>query len=329
LSTYTSMCPLSCVLCSETSAILIPSNIRILVAAGKLLVVPADGSHWLSMHSVVELLIERGHHVVVVAPESNMNLNTSHRYEMKTYPVTVSKQQLKNHFQSLSCELFTQRTFLEKIKKHRELLNEVGDIMINICTCMLNNDHLMQTLKESYFDAVFTDPILPCGQILAELLSVPSVFFLREVPCHLDAEATLCPLPLSYVPRFFTGLTDRMTFFERLGNLLIDRTMNVHCGVVYSRFQRLISQILQRDLSVSEILSHGSIWLLRQDFVLQFPKPIMPNMIFIGGINCDQGKPLAQVGIKIFCYTQYIGGYLLSTAVAEMLSVVANSGKRH
>lgn len=35
----------------------------------KLLVVPMDGSHWLSMRQVVEKLNERGHKVVVVIPE--------------------------------------------------------------------------------------------------------------------------------------------------------------------------------------------------------------------------------------------------------------------
>ncbi|KAK4817716.1 hypothetical protein QYF61_026406 [Mycteria americana] len=37
---------------------------------GKLLVVPMDGSHWLSMRQVVEKLTKRGHEVVVVIPEA-------------------------------------------------------------------------------------------------------------------------------------------------------------------------------------------------------------------------------------------------------------------
>ncbi|KAF5919345.1 hypothetical protein HPG69_010745 [Diceros bicornis minor] len=27
---------------------------------------------------------------------------------------------------------------------------------------------------------------------------------------------------------------------------------------------------------------------------MEYPKPVMPNMIFIGGINCHQGKPLSK-----------------------------------
>ena len=37
--------------------------------AGRLLVVPMDGSHWFTMQSVVEKLIHNGHEVVVVMPE--------------------------------------------------------------------------------------------------------------------------------------------------------------------------------------------------------------------------------------------------------------------
>nr|KAF6450580.1 hypothetical protein HJG59_008437 [Molossus molossus] len=36
---------------------------------GKLLVIPVDGSHWLSLGGVIQQLRQRGHDIVVVAPE--------------------------------------------------------------------------------------------------------------------------------------------------------------------------------------------------------------------------------------------------------------------
>ncbi|KAF1506102.1 UDP-glucuronosyltransferase 1-1, partial [Megadyptes antipodes antipodes] len=52
--------------------------------AGKLLVIPMEGSHWLSMKEMVAELSKRGHEVVVIAPDSKMLIDSSGIYELKT-----------------------------------------------------------------------------------------------------------------------------------------------------------------------------------------------------------------------------------------------------
>ncbi|XP_063789313.1 UDP-glucuronosyltransferase 1A1-like isoform X1 [Pseudophryne corroboree] len=256
------------------------------VDGGKILVVPLDGSHWLSMRPVVDLLRQKGHHVVVVAPEVNIHLQNSQDVEVKFYPVSYSLEHLQNHFSSFTREIFTERPFLQKFEKFHEKLREAADLMLDSCVQMLNNTQLIRSLEEFNFDVVFTDPMLPCSQILAEHLSVPSVFFLRGIPCHLDSKASNCPLPLSYVPRMLTSLTDQMTFPQRLKNSLFDVVSYFLCDYVYDPYQRLASEFLHREVTLQEILGHAAIWLMRYDFVYEYPKPMMPNMVLIGGINC-------------------------------------------
>ncbi|KFO83677.1 UDP-glucuronosyltransferase 1-1, partial [Buceros rhinoceros silvestris] len=137
---------------------------------------------------------------------------------------------------------------------------------------------------------VFTDPVLPCGQILAEHLSVPSVFFARGLPCGLDSEATQCPNPLSYIPTGFTDLTDHMNFLQRVKNLIFDIPNYFLCDFFYQPYSKLASEFLQRDVTVLDLLSQGSVWLMRLDFVLDYPRPLMPNIIFVGGVNCAHKK---------------------------------------
>ncbi|XP_075036650.1 UDP-glucuronosyltransferase 1A1-like [Mixophyes fleayi] len=264
------------------------------IESGKVLVVPIDGSHWLSMRPLVKLLRQRGHHAVVVAPDINLHLQTSQDFQMKFYPVSFSSEQLHNHFSSMAREVFTERPFLQKFLKLQEKMREGTTFMLNTCQRLLNNNPLIQSLEEMTFDVVLTDPALPCGQILAEHLSVPSVFFLRGIPCHLDSKASKCPIPLSYVPRILTSLTDEMNFPQRLKNLMFDLSMYFLCDFVYSPYQLLASEFLQREINLQEILSHASIWLMRMDFVFDFPRPVMPNMVLIGGINCVQMKVLNQ-----------------------------------
>uniref|UniRef100_A0A8C4U486 UDP-glucuronosyltransferase 1-1 n=1 Tax=Falco tinnunculus TaxID=100819 RepID=A0A8C4U486_FALTI len=158
---------------------------------------------------------------------------------------------------------------------------------------------------ESKFDAVFTNPLLPCGQIVAEHLSVPSVFLLQLIPCGLESVATQCPNPPSYVPRAFTDLTDRMNFLERVKNLIFEIPNYFLCDFVFQPYAKLASEFLGRDVTVPDLLRQASIWLMKLDFVLHYPKPLMPNMIMVSGVNCAH-KKLPQVGHALFLFVSFL-----------------------
>ncbi|KFP01785.1 UDP-glucuronosyltransferase 1-1, partial [Calypte anna] len=137
---------------------------------------------------------------------------------------------------------------------------------------------------------ILTDPAVMCGPILAHYLSLPIVFFMRGFPCSLHYEAPQCPNPLPYVPRLFTFNSDQMTFFQRVGNALVAFLELWYCNSFYADAIKFSSELLQRDMSLMDLLNTTSIWLLRFDFVFEYVRPVMPNMIFVGGINCAQKK---------------------------------------
>ncbi|NXY46034.1 UD11 glucuronosyltransferase, partial [Ceuthmochares aereus] len=67
-------------------------------AGGKLLVVPLDGSHWLSMQEVLDGLSQKGHEIVVVAPETNLYIRPSNSFTLKLYPVPLKLEDVHEHF---------------------------------------------------------------------------------------------------------------------------------------------------------------------------------------------------------------------------------------
>ncbi|NWW26111.1 UD11 glucuronosyltransferase, partial [Falcunculus frontatus] len=261
-----------------------------LAAAGKLLVVPVDGSHWLSMREVLDILGQRGHEVVVVAPEVSLQIKPSKNFVMKTYPVPFTQQEMDGVLQGLIKDVFEEGSFLERVIRLYQRAKKNSVVFLATCTYLLQNKELIRYLEQSKFDAVLTDPILPCGQIVAEHLSLPSVYFLQQIPCGLENPATQCPNPPSYVPRLFTGLTDRMTFLQRVKNLLFDIPNLFLCDVVFQPYAELASEFLKREVTVLDLLRQGSVWLMKLDFVLHFPKPLMPNMVLISGVNCAYKK---------------------------------------
>ncbi|NXO81570.1 UD11 glucuronosyltransferase, partial [Sitta europaea] len=257
-----------------------------LAAAGKLLVVLVDRSPWLSMREVLDILGQRGHEVVVLAPEVTMRIKPSKTFVMKMYSVPYTQEDLKKEFQAFFHFSFEQGSFLERFVKAYQGIKRITNFGVSSCGHLLQNKELIRYLEESKFDAVLTDPVLLCGAILAKHLSVPAVYFLRGIPCGLDFEATQCPRPPSYVPRGFTQLTDRMTFLQRVKNLLHDIPDIFLCDFAFEPYSKLASEFLQQDVTVQDLLRQASVWLLRSEFVLEYPRPLMPNIIPIGGANC-------------------------------------------
>ncbi|XP_017393195.1 UDP-glucuronosyltransferase 1A9 isoform X7 [Cebus imitator] len=259
--------------------------------AGKLLVVPMDGSHWFTMQSVVEKLILRGHEVVVVRPEVSWQLGRNLNCTVKTYSTSYSLEDQDRQFMA-----FANDQWKEQIQSIFSLLvspySGNFDLFFSHCKSLFKDKKLVEYLKETSFDAVFLDPFDTCGLIVAKYFSLPSVVFTRGILCHYLEEGAQCPAPLSYVPRGLLGFSDAMTFKERVRNHIMHLEEHLFCHHFFKTALEVASEILQTPVTAYDLYSHTSIWLLRTDFVLDDPRPVMPNMVFIGGINCKQGKPL-------------------------------------
>ncbi|XP_066433394.1 UDP-glucuronosyltransferase 1-6-like [Eleutherodactylus coqui] len=264
---------------------------------GKLLVIPQDGSHWLSMRSLVEKLSENGHQIVIIVPEVNFYLKNLDHYTVKTFQGPLSKELMESLMKEFTDGAFVQRTFLQKMTFVVDKMINGTNLIISACENLLQNETLIKYLEKSHFDAMLSDPVFPCGEIIAEHLSIPSVFFMRTALFSTEMKAALSPSPPSYVPRAFTTFTDHMTFSQRVINVLWALMESIGYDICYMPFTRIASQFLHRDVTVLDLFSRASIMLLRNDFAIEFPRPVMPNMIFIGGINCANKKLLNQVHV--------------------------------
>ncbi|XP_061235178.1 UDP-glucuronosyltransferase 1-6-like isoform X1 [Neopsephotus bourkii] len=263
---------------------------------GKILVIPQDGSHWLSMRPVVAKLHQNGHEVVVVVPSTSLHLKPKEpqNYTVKLYPMPYTEDHLAMAFKSFVDAHFIEQSFLNMIITMYQSILEISRYFFSNCKSLLLNKDMMQYLRESKFEVVLTDPTQMCGPLIAEHLSIPSVYFLRGFPCGMDSDATQCPSPLSYVPRLFLNNSDNMTFTQRVKNVLVRMLEFFYCKPFFAQFEELAAEVFQIKVSTADLLSRGSVWLMRYDFVFEFPRPVMPNMVFIGGINCDQKKNLSQ-----------------------------------
>ncbi|XP_072542130.1 UDP-glucuronosyltransferase 1A1-like [Salminus brasiliensis] len=265
------------------------SSIRT-VEGGKILVMPVDGSHWLSMKILVEELSRKGHEMVVLVPEASFNIREGN-YITQVFKVPFTRADLETSINELKEGSLTLSNLLENTNRFINFTN----MQVKGCENLLYDKPLMKSLKERGFDLMLTDPFLPCGSIIADAFSIPAVYFLRGIPCELDLAAAQCPSPPSYIPRYLTGNTDVMNFPQRVKNMLMMGFESYLCLRLYSSFDELTSRYLQRDTTYKQVLGQGAIWLMRNDFTFEYPRPQMPNIVTIGGINCAKKKPLPAV----------------------------------
>ncbi|XP_038428956.1 LOW QUALITY PROTEIN: UDP-glucuronosyltransferase 1A8-like isoform X3 [Canis lupus familiaris] len=264
-----------------------------LCEAGKLLVVPMDGSHWFTMRLVVEQLIQRGHELVLIIPEVSWQLGKSSNFTVKTYSTAYNLEELNQMFKTFSDSHWNIRQ-QSLLTMFFDSSSDIFEHLFLHCKNLFRDTTLIEYIKESSFDAVFLDPFDMCGLIVANYFSLPSVVFTRGLFCHFLEESTQCPSPPSYVPRIFLGFPDAMSFRERVWNHISHLEEHLFCHYFFKTPLEVASEILQTAVTPYDLYSHTSIWLLRADFVFDYPKPVMPNMVFIGGINCQEGKPLPK-----------------------------------
>ncbi|CAN8201075.1 unnamed protein product [Coccothraustes coccothraustes] len=254
------------------------------------------------MRPVVEKLQQKGHEVVVLVPSTSLYMKPEEpqNYTVQAYPIPYTEEYLGEMLKAFVNAHFIEQSVWNVVLTSYQSTIEISSVFFTNCKSLLQNEELMQDLKESKFDVLFTDPILMCGPLVAEYLSLPSIYFLRGFPCGMDSAAAQCPSPPSYVPRLFLDHSDSMTFSQRVKNMLVNLLELFYCKPIYDNFEELAYEVLKKKVTVTELLSHGSFWLMRYDFVFEFPRPVMPNMAFIGGINCVQKKKLSQVQNFLF-----------------------------
>ncbi|XP_066272314.1 UDP-glucuronosyltransferase 1-2-like [Branchiostoma lanceolatum] len=263
--------------------------------AADILVAPMTfGSPWMNVAKIAEALASRGHVVTVVAPASEkydlMRKLPSLRYELYGDPEKppllkniMKTEPQKNAFSSL--------TWLELLAAANKITSSLWDN----CEEMLSDSRLMTKLKKSHYDVVLTYPGSSCGFIVAQYLDLPLVCTLRSMPTGLDIRASGVPNPVSYVPTMTSGLTDQMTFLQRVKNTQMYFGLTTMGQVVMERsIDDVASRTIGSNYTMFAALSRTDVWLYQSDVMFDFPRPTMPNMVSIAGHMADKVKPLSE-----------------------------------
>lgn len=311
--------------------------------AGNILVYPVDGSHWLNMDILLRELHNRGHKLTVVRSSNSWYIkeNATH-YTSITVPVShISSLEDPEYMASfLRRNIDIQRnqgsiwSFISLQKQVLTILGECHKSSAEMARTILEDKKLGKKLKTSKYDLMLTDPGFAGGVVLGAYLGLPMVFNVRWI-INGEGHFAIAPSPLSYIPTIGSGVTDKMTFVNKLKNVL-------HYGIgqyidhVITRplYQEVISKYIDPGSNVYSLTQGADLWLMRIDFVFEFPRPTMPNVVYIGGFQCKPSKPLPA---ELETFVQSSGehgvvimslGTLLGSLVTDISEVVASAFAR-
>ncbi|XP_034151745.1 UDP glucuronosyltransferase 5 family, polypeptide E1 [Esox lucius] len=269
--------------------------------AGNILVYPVDGSHWLNMDKLLQELHQQGHSLTVVRSSTSWYV-PEHAPHYTSVTVAVSRAssledpQYMGSFLKRSLEIWTQeRSILSFIKLQMETINmleEAHRCSAEMAHLAIEDKQLMERFKAANFDVMLTDPGLAGGVLLGNYLGLPIVLSVRWIT-NAEGHFAIAPSPLSYIPTIGSLVTDKMSFVNKMKNVFhYGIGLYIDYGITRPLYQGVINKFIDPNTNIYSLIQGVDLWLMRVDFVFEFPRPTMPNVVYMGGFQCKPSKPL-------------------------------------
>lgn len=255
----------------------------------KILVFPSllFESHLFIFKVLGQALEQYGHRLSLFVSDRRTIEEESPYFSVRRFPGIFSTQEGVDFIQSK----------VTNILGGRPAVVELFDVLSHYrknCHLIFTDKSAIEQLRRDQYDLIIVDPNEMCGFLLASELNVPHVVL--STGMWIPHE-TFAPSPIAYVPEFNSQLTDRMNFFQRVKNVFAYSVSRIGTSfIIFPFYDRIISKYSIGDGSpFMKVVRKTKAWLVCTDNALEFPRPVLPNMEYIGGIIEKPAKALPEV----------------------------------
>lgn len=242
-------------------------------------------SHFIMFETLLKALAARGHDVVVVShfPQHN--------------PV--------ENYTDISIEgagvRFNNSINITMLKKVNNILFPIVFLDNSVKTCEMAFKHRnVETLLKSKdkFDLIINEIFgSDCFLGFVNKFKAPHISLMTSVPLPWSNDRTANPDHPAYVPNYFSRATDRMSLWERLQNTV--QTEMIKWAYYYFSdvpTHRIASKYFGNNLpALSDIARNTSLVLVNSHFSLNYPRPMVPAVVEVGGLHIQGSGKLPQV----------------------------------
>ena len=105
------------------------------------------------------------------------------------------------------------------------------------------------------------------------------------------------PAELSYTPEVFFGASDKMTFMQRVQNVFQHFFWShIAPPILLAEYCQIQKDFdIEPDTYLPNMIGQAALWLSYSDISLDFPGPVMPNFVPIGGIAVKDAHTVKQL----------------------------------
>ncbi|XP_077983144.1 UDP-glucuronosyltransferase 2C1-like [Glandiceps talaboti] len=171
------------------------------------------------------------------------------------------------------------------------------EVFARECDDIFSDSAFLQRLREHNFDIVIANTFVACPMLIAKHLSLPFVgASINRIAPMADGRLIGVPSNPAYVPELMTGLSDKMNFFERVKN-----TMHYMASYImweyffWAPYKKIKEKYnIVPDMTFHEVFRSAEIYFVYSDFAFEFARPLMPNVIPIGGLSASPAESLNE-----------------------------------
>ena len=279
-----------------------------LSSPGKVLMYPmtlGQNSHIVNFVRLAKILRSRGYDVHLLFGtdagswnELDQTFNVVHRYQSAN----------ASDIESLNWSIMSAYQFVTWL----------ADKLERQCEALLSHPDLLVDIQRERYDLLIADFIDNCGRIVSDYLDIPTIIY--SAPGFIG-DAALFPILPTFIPvsPMSTLESGNMTFAERVENVIeYIATVVLWYPRWFGAFQSLREKYqMNSSLNIRKSFLRTLV-LVRGDFVLDYPRPVMPNVVTIEGVFSEDPKPLphdiatfvdgaGSDGIIVVCFGTMIG----------------------
>lgn len=156
--------------------------------------------------------------------------------------------------------------------------------------------------EENTFDLIFLEDFFSeCVWPIVQKYRSPVVRLVSQTLFPWNGRLLANPLATSYVPNIYMPQEHNMSFFDRLENSIVNLYLLLffELNMVPKQTEIAKKYVQVNEHTFDTKYFNTSIVLMNTHYVFQHPRPLVPNMIEVGGIHIVEAQKLPQVSLSV------------------------------